>query len=76
MKRAGRGRVVRKETRTFWDKSDTAPRGTPRFYLIRKKNLNKNTKVRDISPMTQPVIGWAFSLLQYGEVTVAPVVPP
>ena len=32
------------------------------FYLEERKNLKQKYQVRDISPMTQPVIGWAFSL--------------
>ena len=41
VRRAGRGRNVRKETRTFWEKSDKRPKGRGRFYLIRKKNLKQ-----------------------------------
>jgi hypothetical protein len=36
------------------------PKRHPGFYI--RKTIHKNTKVRDISPMTQPVIGEAFSL--------------
>ena len=40
----------------------SGPFGRSLVLLKRKKNLKQKYQVRDISPMTQPVIGWAFSL--------------
>ena len=57
----GRLKRARRASTHVWRLDWYRPRAEDRGFII-KKTIHKNTKVRDISPMTQPVIGEAFSL--------------